>query len=126
MVSNHMEIPFRNFSVQNQLIIQDISTEPGTEKNFEPAQIIRAELLFRGLAEELDESRRFPTVSAEPEKAVDTLTKLYKNGSVPAAKTLARLLLSDGKMRQNKSLLLRQSSAFSAEKMPEECHHDSI
>ena len=88
------------------------------EQNFEPAQIMQAELLFRGIEPEFDADRRFPAISADPQKSLEVLTALFEKNSVPAAKTLAKLLLSDVKLRQKHSFLLRRSAETAAEKMP--------
>ena len=88
------------------------------EKNLEQAVVMQCELLFRGLDAELDSDRRFPPMSADPEKALSRLTGLYEKGSVPAAKTLARLLLSDSQYRNKCAFQLRKCAQFAAGKSP--------
>lgn len=88
------------------------------EQGVEEALIIQAELLFRGLEAELDSERRFPSKSAEPEKALAILRKLVSRKSARAAKALARLLLSDTSLRVKHSFELRDCAAKAVRSMP--------
>ena len=88
-------------------------------QQLEKAQVMQAELLYRGLEAEPDSHHRFPSMSADPEKALSTLRQLYKNGSVQAASVLARLLMSDKVRREKSAVELREVSAFAAKRAPD-------
>ena len=88
------------------------------EQQLEEALIMQAELLFRGLPEEDDPARSFPAMSADPEKSLAILRKLFSSGSSSAAKSLAGLLLSDQKLRSQNAAELRKCSEFAVRKMP--------
>lgn len=87
-------------------------------QELEAAMIMQAELLFSGLAPELDPARRFPAMSADVNKSLEILRKLSGRGSALAAKSLARLLLKDPELRTKYAGELRKNAVFSAGKLP--------
>lgn len=87
-------------------------------QQLEEALIMQAELLFRGLAAEDDPAHRFPAMSADVDKSLDILRKLVSQGNISAAKSLARLLLSDPVLRGKNATELRNCAMISAKNMP--------
>ena len=87
-------------------------------QHLEEALIMQAELLFRGLAAENDPKRNFPAMSADVDKSLAILRKLAAKNNPAAAKTLARLLLSDPELRQKNSVELRKNSAAAVRMLP--------
>lgn len=87
-------------------------------QQLEKAQVMQAELLYSGLEAEPDPQYRFPSMSADPEKALSTLRKLFERGSVHAASTIAKLLMGDTKRRVQNSFELRRAAAYAAKHSP--------
>ena len=88
------------------------------DQQLEEAMIVQAELLFTGLAPEMDPARRFPAMGADVNRSLAILRKLSARGNYSAAKTLARVLLKDPELRRKQAVELRESAMIAARMLP--------
>jgi TPR repeat protein len=90
--------------------------ERAAERQFVPAQIKHAELLFNGVEAEESDDYRFPQIAANPDAALKTLRKLAVSGDWIASGTLAKLLLSDTANLEKNGAEIRAAAKFADSK----------